>query len=312
MRHIITSIGYLIILVLLFTKCGNKSTSGVSKAETNTETTATKQHFSGELRKLAEGFTFTEGPAVDQAGNVYFTDIPNNLIFTWTVEGSLDTFSTTSNRSNGLYFDKDQNLLACEMETSRIASTSINGDYQVIASTYNDKQFNATNDLWIDASGGVYFTDPKYGKDKHNLSQDGEHVYYLTPGYQDIIRVTDDLVKPNGLIGSADSKTLYVTDAGDGKTFQYSIQADGSLKDKSLYVDVGADGMTIDTDGNVYLTTRDKSGIEMYSPDGKLLEFLPVGERVSNVCFSGIKRDQLFITGRNAVYQVAMTTRGAD
>ena len=310
MKHTIATIILLALGAILFIQCGSKSTSAVTTLENNSNTE--QQYFSGELVKLADGFTFTEGPAVDQAGNVYFTDIPNNLILIWTLEGTLDTFSTTSNRSNGLYFDADQNLLACEMEKGRITSTSPDGEYNTIADTYNGKQFNATNDLWIDASGGVYFTDPKYGKDQHNLSQDGEHVYYLTPGHKEIIRVTEDLVKPNGIIGTADSKTLYVTDAGDGKTFQYAIQSDGTLKDKSLYVSVGADGMTIDKNGNLYLSTRDKNGIEIYSPEGKLLDTLAVGERVSNACFGGKNRDQLFITGRNAVYQVAMNTSGVD
>ncbi len=310
MKHTITGIFSLFGLLTLFIHCGTKSTSPVAADETNPK--FSKTYFAGELVKLADGFTFTEGPAVDKAGNVYFTDIPNNLILIWTIEGTLDTFKTTSNRSNGLYFDSDQNLLACEMDKGRITSTSSDGEYKAIATKYNDKQFNATNDLWPDASGGLYFTDPKYGKDQDNLSQDGEHVYYLTPDYNNIIRVTEDLIKPNGIIGTPDSKILYVTDAGDGKTFQYAIQEDGRLKDKSLYVNVGADGMTIDKSGNLYLSTRDKNGIEIYSPDGKLLDTLAVGERVSNACFGGKHRDQLFITGRNAVYQVAMNTRGVD
>lgn len=262
--------------------------------------------------KLATGFRFTEGPAVDADGNVYFTDIPNNWILVWTVDNRLDTFSKKSGGANGLFFDKDENLLACEGESGSITSTSPKGVKKPIAATFNGNRFNKTNDLWPDGKGGVYFTDPRYGGGDTPLPQDGEHVYYIKPGGKSVLRVCDDLVKPNGIIGTPDSKTLYVTDAGDGKTYKYDIKKDGSLKNKTLFASVGCDGMTIDTEGNLYLTTGGKKGVDVFSPSGKLLKYIEVPEKPSNVCFGGKNRDELYITARTSLYRIKMDTHGVD
>ncbi|MEZ5084238.1 MAG: SMP-30/gluconolactonase/LRE family protein [Bacteroidales bacterium] len=175
------------------------------------------------LEKLGEGFKFTEGPAADTRGNIYFTDIPNNLILIWTLEDKLDTFTVNSGSANGLYFDKDENLLACEGEKGQITSTNPDGLKTVIASGYNGIRFNRPNDLWPDGKGGVYFTDPKYGPEENELAQNGMHVYYIKPDRTSVIRVCDDFEKPNGIIGTPDGKILYITDNKAGKTFKYDI-----------------------------------------------------------------------------------------
>ena len=92
------------------------------------------------------------------------------------------------------------------------------GKVTALVDKYDDKPLNSLNDLWIDSKGGIYFTDPRYGN-RDNLPQDGEHVYYLVPDRQKVMRVIDDMVRPNGLIGTPDGKKLYVTDHGGGKTF---------------------------------------------------------------------------------------------
>lgn len=265
-----------------------------------------------EVEKLASDFKFTEGPAVDSKGNIYFTDIPNHLILKWTTDDQLDTFRINSGRANGLYFDKNGNLLVCEGEKGQITSTSPDGNYKAIATEYNGKRFNQPNDLWPDSKGGVYFTDPKYGSDDEELFQDGMHVYYIKPDHTSVIRVCDDLEKPNGVIGTPDGKMLYVTDPQAGKTFQYDIQEDGSLTNKTLFVELGCDGMTIDKVGNVYLTPGGKYTVDIYSPSGVLLDSIQVAERPSNVCFSGKNRNQLFITARTSMYRVELKTEGVD
>ena len=265
-----------------------------------------------ELEKLAGGFAFTEGPAVDAQGNVYFTDVANHLILIWTLDDQLDTFRINSGRANGLYFDKDENLLVCEGEKGQITSTSPDGEYKAIATEYDGKRFNQPNDIWPDAKGGVYFTDPKYGGDDAELSQDGMHVYYINPDRTSVTRVCDDLEKPNGVIGTPDGKTLYVTDAQAGKTYKYDVQADGTLTNKTLFVDFGCDGMTIDTAGNVYLTTSGKQAVDIFSPSGELLETIAVPEKPSNLCFSGKDRNQLFITARTSIYRVKLNAKGVD
>jgi gluconolactonase len=262
-----------------------------------------------EIEKLSGGFKFTEGPAVDTRGNVYFTDIPNNMILIWTLDNKLDTFSINSGLTNGLYFDKDQNLLACEGEKGQVTSTNPDGDYTSIATEYDGKRFNRPNDLWPDGKGGVYFTDPKYGPDQDEIPQDGMHVYYINPDHTSVIRVCDDFEKPNGVIGTPNGKILYVTDTRAGKTYKYEIQKDGSLSNKTLFVDFSCDGMTIDKAGNVYLARKQ---VDIYSPAGKLLETIEVPERPSNVCFGGKNRNQLFITARTSIYMVDMNMKGVD
>lgn len=264
------------------------------------------------VEKLVGDFKFTEGPAVDAEGNVYFTDIPNHLILIWSIGNKLDTFRVKSGRANGLYFDKGNNLLVCEGEKGQITSTSPNGTKTPIATEYDGKRFNQSNDLWPDQKGGVYFTDPKYGKDSEELSQDGMHVYYIVPDRSSVIRVCDDLEKPNGIIGTPDGKTIYITDAQAGKTYQYEIQEDGSLTNKTLFVELGCDGMTTDQEGRIYLTPRGKSSVDIYSASGHLIDSIEVPERPSNVCFGGKERNQLFITARTSIYRVNLDTKGVD
>lgn len=297
-------------LLIAFTlmSCGNQSAKQ-SKQKEDSETETTTGY---EVEKLAGDFRFTEGPAVDARGNVYFTDIPNHLILIWTVDDKLDTFRVNSGRANGLYFDKDENLLACEGEKGRITATSPDGNYRPIATEYNGKRFNQPNDLWPDPKGGVYFTDPKYSGDDDELFQDGMHVYYISPDHSSVIRVCDDLEKPNGILGTPDGKTLYVTDAQAGKTYKYDIQQDGSLTNKTLFVDIGCDGMTIDKEGNIYMTTSGKQAVDIFSPSGELLESIEVPEKPSNVCFGGKDRDQLYITARTSIYRVELDTEGVD
>lgn len=265
-----------------------------------------------EVEELSGVFNFTEGPAVDTEGNVYFTDIPQHLILNWTVENQLDTFRINSGRANGLYFDKDENLLVCEGEKGQITSISPASDYKAIATQYAGKRFNQPNDLWPDPKGGVYFTDPKYGGEEGPLPQDGMHVYYITPDHSSVIRVCDDLEKPNGVLGTPDGNTLYVTDSQGGKTYKYAIQEDGSLTDKTLFVAVGCDGITLDKAGNVYLTTNGKQAVDIFSPAGELLESIGVPQQPSNLCFGGKDRNQLFITARTSIYRVEMNAQGVD
>lgn len=299
---------YLILSLLAFSLL---SFDGKSE-EKKTEDKVSKAIVSGEVEELQSGFKFTEGPAVDAQGNVYFSDVQQRVIFIWTIENELDTFRLKSGRSNGLFFDKDENLLACEGQEGRITMTSPTGEYKSIASEYNGARFNQTNDLWSDPKGGIYFTDPLYGGGKGPLPQDGMHVYYISPDHSSVTRVCDDFEKPNGVLGTPDGKILYVTDAQAKKTYQYAIQADGSLTGKTLFAAVGCDGMTVDKAGNVYLTTSGKSAVDIFSPSGQLLETIPLPQSPTNVCFGGKERNQLFITARKSLYRIELNAYGVD
>ncbi len=258
---------------------------------------------------LSQGFEFTEGPAADAVGNVYFTDIPNNRIHKWSLDGELSIFREDSNEANGLYFDRAGNLLACEGkdDAGRLVSIAPDGTLTVLADSYEGKPFNSLNDLWIDPKGGVYFTDPRYGN-RDNLPQDGEHVYYLTPDRAKVIRVIDDMIRPNGVIGTPDGKTLYVADHGAGQTFSYTINEDGTLADKTLFAPEGSDGMTIDNQGNIYLTNNN---VVIYNQAGEKIQEIRIPEGPSNATFGGADNKTLFVTARTSLYSVPMAVQGA-
>jgi gluconolactonase len=257
------------------------------------------------VKKLAGDFKFTEGPAADKEGNVFFTDIPNSRIHKWSVEGTLSTFLENSRQANGLYFDKDGNLIACAGGTGQMISIDPAGTITVLADSFEGKPFNSPNDLWIDPAGGIYFTDPRYGS-RDNLPQGGEYVYYLSPDRKRVIRVIDEMVRPNGLIGTPDGK-LYVADHGAEQTFLYTINPDGTLTEKRLFVPQGADGMTIDERGNVYLTGE---AVTVYDANGQLIQTIAVPERPSNVTFGGKDNKTLFITARSSLYSIEMQVAG--
>jgi len=258
------------------------------------------------VEKLAGGFSFTEGPAADAQGNIFFSDIPNNRIHKWSLDGKLSTFRENSGGANGLYFDKKGNLLACEGGGRRLVSITPKGEVTVLADKYKDKKFNSLNDLWLDPKGGIYFTDPRYGN-REGMEQDGEHVYYLSADRKKLVRVIDDMVRPNGIIGTPDGKLLYVTDNGGKKTFVYTINKDGTLSNKKLIASEGSDGMTIDNEGNIYLTTR---AVLVYNKEGEKIETIEVPEGPANVTFGSKDKKTLFITARTSLYSVRMRVKG--
>jgi gluconolactonase len=263
------------------------------------------------LEKLGSGYVFTEGPASDKEGNVYFTDQPNNQIIRWATDGTLTVFMENAGRANGLCFDSMGNLIACADQNNELWSVTPDGKITVLVHDYNGKRLNAPNDVWVAANGNIYFTDPLYKRkwwDFPMPEQDGEHVYLLSADYKTITRVTSDLVKPNGIIGTPDGKKLYVADIGAKKTYSYTINPDGLLTEKKLFCEMGSDGMTIDTKGNVYLTGN---GVTVFTREGMQIAHIPVDEKwTGNVCFGGRNKRLLFITASTSVYGLRMKVTG--
>ncbi len=265
------------------------------------------------VKLLADGFQFTEGPAPDREGNVFFTDQPNDRICKWSIDGKLTDFMKPCGRSNGLFFDQHGNLWACADMDNELWMIDPQGHVTIFVRRFDDKLLNGPNDLWIDPQGGIYFTDPlykrPYWKRDPAMQQDGQHVYYVTPDRKSIVRVASDLVQPNGIIGTPDGKLLYVADIGDRKTYRYTVNADGSLSDRKLFCSMGSDGMTIDTEGNVYLTGR---GVTVFNPNGEKVEQIDVNKGwTANVCFGGPDRRTLFITASDSLFSIEMRAKGA-
>ena len=263
------------------------------------------------VEKLAGGFDFTEGPASDAHGNVFFTDQPNDRIVMWSVNGELSTYMQPCGRSNGLCFDSKGFLWACADEKNQLWRIDPEKNVTVLVDAYLGKLLNGPNDIWIAPDGGAYFTDPFYKREYWNrgpMEQDCQGVYYLAPDHSKIFRVIDDLAQPNGIIGTPDGKTLYVTDIRAGKTYSYTIQDDGTLTDKTLFCKMGSDGMTIDNQGNLYLTGK---GVTIFDKSGKRVEHIAVDEPwTANVCFGGKDRQSLFITASKELYMVRTQVKG--
>lgn len=259
---------------------------------------------------ISKQFSFTEGPAVDKYGNVYFTDQPNNKIWKYSTDGKLSIFMDTCGRSNGLYFDQKGNLIACADEHDQLWSISPDKEVTILVKNFQGARLNGPNDVWVAPNGGIYFTDPYYQRDYWERTTPDpaihdEYLYYLAPGNSKPVIVDKDFVKPNGVVGSHDGKHLFAADIDAGKIYKYDIAPDGSLENKTtLIVNHKCDGLTIDRKGNLYLSGK---GITIYNPKGEKIGHIPIPEPwTANVCFGGKNRDQLFITASKAVYIVRM------
>lgn len=263
------------------------------------------------LQKLAGGFSFTEGPACDAHGNVYFTDQPTDRILKWSVTGKLSVFLSPAGRSNGLCFDAHGDLWACADERNQLWRITPQGKVSVIVKDYGGKLLNGPNDVWVRPDGGLYLSDPFYKRDywkRGSLEQSGQYVLYLAPDHKTLTAVATDLTQPNGIIGTPDGKMLYIADIGAGRTYSYAVQKDGSLANKTLFCTMGSDGMTIDSEGNVYLTGH---GVTVFDKTGKQIEHIPIAEGwTGNICFGGADRHTLFITASTSIYGMHMRTHG--
>jgi gluconolactonase len=267
-----------------------------------------------QVEKLAGDFTFTEGPTCDADGNLYFTDQPNNRILKWSVEGKLSTALQPAGRANGMYFAPSGELIACADEKTALWSIARDGTVSVILSEHGGKALNGPNDVWVRPDGALYFTDPFYKRPWWTydaMPQDGQHVYFLSADRRRLVRVTDDLTQPNGIIGTPDGKTLYVSDIRARKTYRYDVAPDGALSNKTLVVEQGSDGMTLDSEGNLYLTG---DGVMVIDRTGQLIERIRVPDErwTANVSFCGKDGQTLFMTATTGLYAVRTRVKGAN
>lgn len=263
---------------------------------------------------ISSQFSFTEGPAVDRQGNIFFTDQPNNKIWKYDTHGKLSVFLDSSGRSNGMYFDSKGNLITCADEKNQLWSISPKGKVTLLLKDFKRHRFNGPNDLWIDHKDGVYFTDPWFQRDYWQRKGPdpeikGEKLYYLPRGKKEAIIVDEDLKKPNGIVGTKDGY-LFVSDMGVGKIFKYEINKDGTLKDRHVFAEDLADGMTLDNRGDLYLAGR---GVTVYDSSGKKIQHFDIPSAwTANVCFGGQKKNILFITASESIYTLRMNVRGIE
>lgn len=265
------------------------------------------------LEKLAGDFAFTEGPTCDTAGNLFFVDQPNNRIMEWSQEGKLSTFMQPSGHANGMMFDAKGNLIACADERNELWSITPDKKVTVLIRDYHGKYLNGPNDVWVAPGGAMYITDPFYRRtwwDHDKMALTNQEVFYLSADGKNLVQVTDDLRKPNGITGTPDGKTLFVSDIGAGQTWRYDIQPDGLLTNKTLFCKMGSDGMTIDADGNIYITGR---GVTVFDKTGQRVAHIDVPEAwTANVSFGGKDNQTLFITASKSLYSIQLRVKGAN
>ena len=266
-----------------------------------------------ELTLVADEYKFTEGPAVDKNGDVYFTDQPNDRIVKWDARtNTVSDWMKPSGRSNGLYFDHDGNLLSCADEKNELWRIDMEKNTTVLVADFEGKLLGGPNDLWVAPDGGIYFTDPLYKRPWWEPTEnriEERRVYYITPSIGEVrIVAKEGYEQPNGIIGSADGKTLYIADNGAKKTYSFSIDDDGNLSNRKLFADMGSDGMTLDNQGNVYLTG---DGVSIFNKNGKQIKHIDIPEKwTANVTFGGPQQHILFITAMDSIYTLEMKVTG--
>jgi gluconolactonase len=213
-----------------------------------------------------------------------------------------------------MYFDPGGHLIACADERNALWSIAPDGAVSVILAEYGGKRLNGPNDVWVRSDGAIYFTDPFYKRSwwtHTTMPQDGQHVYFLSKERRRLVRVTADLEKPNGIIGSPDGRMLYVSDSGAKSTYRYNIASDGGLAGRTLAAAHGSDGMTLDNEGNLYLTG---DGVVVFDCAGRQIDHIRVPDepRTANVSFGGKDRRTLFITAGTGLYGIRMRVAGAN
>ncbi len=278
---------------------------------------------SDEAESICTGFDFTEGPVwIPSDDCLLFTDIPQSLIHRWRPGWSeAEVYRADSGFANGLTLDHDGNLLACEHFNRRVTRAPYDGEVDNTIDRFEGKRFNSPNDIVVDRSGAIWFTDPNYGLTMRTMGDYGapqeipaQGVYRATSD-GNITGVTNEFNQPNGLTFSPDESLLYINDSRDGIIRRYSVQQDGTLTGGELFVDMrkdprpgGPDGMKVDEAGRLWTTGA--GGVWVIAPDGTRLGVLQLPEGPANLCFGGPDFTTLYLTAKTSVYRVETVVRG--
>jgi gluconolactonase len=271
------------------------------------------------VEKLATGMQFTEGPVWNARGGfLVFSDIPANQMKRWSPVDGLTDYRVPSGKSNGLTYDRQGRLIACEHANRRVSRTEADGSVTALASHYQGKKLNSPNDVVVKSDGSVYFSDPPYGLsdafgNPGEQEQPCQGVYRLSPDGKTLTLLVDDFDRPNGLCFSPDESLLYINDTARMHIRVFQVQEDGGIDQGRLFAEEkgegGApDGMKVDVRGNVYLTGP--GGIWIYSPQGEHLGTIKIPEGAANLAWTGPQWRELIITACTSIYRVACKVSG--
>jgi len=250
---------------------------------------------------VGEGLAFSEGPAVDAKGNLYFSDVMRSKLYRLGPQGKPEVFVDQSYGCNGLKFGADGRLYGCQGGKKRIVAYDMDGKDETIVDDVK------SNDLVMHRSGGFYFTDPE-----------NHQVWYVSPSREKKV-VDRGMGYPNGLALTPDQGTLVVVDMKSDHVYAFRVEPNGDLKFKQAFfplrvpegkTDIGADGMMIDSAGRVFVATQ--LGLQMFDPSGRLCGVIdrPQNAWLSNVVLAGPDLDTLYVTSTAKVYRRKVNTKG--
>ena len=263
--------------------------------------------------RIATGFQFTEGPVYSPECGLLFSDIPGNRIHQWRPDEAVTVFRSPSGHSNGLTYDRQGGLIACEHGARRVSRTEEDGRVVALASRYQGKRLNSPNDVVVKSGGTVYFTDPPYGVKPAERELSFQGVYRIGSDGA-LTLLVRDFDKPNGLAFSPDESVLYVDDSARKHVRAFEVRPDGTLANGRVFADMQSDapgspdGMKVDVEGRLYVTGP--GGTWVFDKTGRHLGTIVTPETPSNCAFGGEGNRTLFITARTSVYRVRLNVEG--
>ena len=275
-----------------------------------------------EFERIATGCLFTEGPLWHPSGEyLLWSDMPGDHLRRWSKADGVTTFRQPCNKSNGLTWDRQGRLLACEHASSQVTRTERDGRITPVATHYDGQQLNSPNDIVCAPDGGIYFSDPPYGraefygvKRAQELAFQG--VYRAGTDPRKPTLLVDDFDRPNGLCFSLDGRRLFVNDTARLHIRVFEVKGNGSLAGGAVWAETkgegkGApDGMKLDSAGNVYCCGP--GGIHVFSPEAVDLGVIQVPEYTANFAWGGRDLRTLFITASTSVYTIHTRISGVS
>jgi len=258
-----------------------------------------------EVEKIAEGFSFVEGPLwVDELG-LLFSDIPDNRIYLFSTDSVVSIYLDPSGHSNGLALDHEKRLLLAQHGNRQLARKEDNGTITPLAAHYHDKRLNSPNDLVIKSDGSVFFTDPPYGIKAEQQELGFSGIYRLDPA-GNLHLLDKSLARPNGIVFSPDEKTLYANDSETCKIYRWDVLNDSTIANRALFGSMSppgnADGMKVDQEGFLYVTGP--IGVWIFDSDGTPVDTIPVPGQTSNCGWGDADRSTLYVTSGSALYRI--------
>jgi gluconolactonase len=298
-----------VVFLLLVSSCGDDRDDSTTSATNTTPTAPDPLVDHGEVELVADGYVFTEGPQWMPDGALLFTDY-GNIIYRLGPDDQVTSFRVPSNQANGLAVDPEGRLLAAERLTRRITRTELDGTITTIAERFEGSRLNQPNDIAVRSDGTIYFTDPLY-EPASPAELDFHGVFRIAPdGSLTAERRGDTDEQPNGVVLSPDETRLYVANWAANIVWSFDVAADGSLSEAETFVSTGdgPDGITVDTAGNLFVTTEE--GIEAFAPDGSRWGAIELPNTPANCAFGDADARTLYITAESALYRIRLAHPG--